>query len=43
MLESGDSGLFSFKFRCELLPSLLAECINASDSIHLVETCADLS
>ena len=42
VLESSDSGLISFEFRSDLLPSLLAECANAPDEIFLVETCADL-
>ena len=42
VLESGDSGPVSFEFRSDLLPSLLARCMNAPDEIFLVETCFDL-
>ena len=42
VLESSDSGLASFEFRGDLLPSLLAGCTNAPDEVFLVETCADL-
>lgn len=37
VLESVDPGVDLFRFRGELLPSLLAECANAPDEIFLVE------